>query len=113
MYLEITSKSDDKTVFVYIDGDLTTTSSPDAETDINRILENEPNKNVVINVEKVDFIASTGLRVILALGKRLNGQGKKLGVCAMNETTKSVFNMSGFSRIFPVFDTEDEARSAL
>lgn len=108
MHMEVTSRSLDKAMVIYVDGDLTTTSSPDVEAEINGILE-ETQNNVVINVEKVNFIASTGLRIILALGKRLKSKGFQLTVCSMNATTKSVFDISGFSRLFPVFETEEEA----
>ena len=110
--MEVIGKKLDNATVIYIDGDLTTTSSPDAETGIEDILGDNPT-NVVINVEKVEFIASTGLRIILALGKRLNGDGKKLSVCSMNRTTKSVFEMSGFNKLFPIFDTEQEALDSL
>ena len=112
MHMEVTSKSVDKAIVIYVDGDLTTNSSPVVETEINAILE-EAVTNVVINVEKVNFIASTGLRIILKLGKRLGNEDLQLVVCSMNATTKSVFEMSGFSKLFPVFETEEEALESL
>lgn len=102
----------DNAIVIYVDGDMTTNSSPDVEAEIVDIL-NQKAQNLVINVEKVNFIASTGLRVILALGKKLNGQGLKLTVCSMNPTTKSVFEMSGFSKLFPTFETEEDALKTL
>ena len=112
MHLEVTSKSSEKIIIIYIDGDLTTNSSPKVEDEIKDILEGTA-KNVIINVERVNFIASTGLRIILALGKRLNSKGLKLTVCSMNSNTKSVFNLSGFTKIFPIYGNEEEAFSAL
>lgn len=112
MHMEVTSKSVDKAIVIYVDGDLTTNSSPVVETEINAILE-EAVTNVVINVEKVNFIASTGLRIILKLGKRLGNEELQLVVCSMNATTKSVFEMSGFTKMFPIFETEDEALESL
>ena len=112
MHMEVTSKSVDKAIVIYVDGDLTTNSSPVVETEINAILE-EAVTNVVINVEKVNFIASTGLRIILKLGKRLRNEELQLVVCSMNATTKSVFEMSGFTKMFPAFETEDEALESL
>lgn len=112
MHMEVTSKSLEKVIVIYIDGDLTTNSSPKVETELKDILDGTA-KNVVINIERVNFIASTGLRIILALGKRLNKEGVKLTVCSMNSSTKSVFAMSGFAKIFPIFDNEDEAVAAL
>ena len=112
MHMEVTSKSVDKAIVIYVDGDLTTNSSPEAEAEINEILEGAAT-NVVINVEKVNYVASTGLRIILVLGKRLNKDGLKLIMCSMNATTKSVFKISGFSNLFPVFETEEEALESL
>ena len=51
--------------------------------------------------------------MILSIGKRLNGKGLKLTVCSMNPTTRSVFEMSGFTKLFPTFATEDEALKSL
>jgi len=107
--MEVTSRIIDQAVVFLIDGDLTTTQSPEVEKEINDSLEHIECKLVVINVEKVNFIASTGLRVILALGKRLKASGADLVVCSMNQATKSVFKMSGFSKLFKTYDTEEEA----
>ena len=107
--MEVTSKTKGEAIVFYINGDLTTTSSPEAQTEINEVLESAKCKLVVINVEKVNFIASTGLRIILALGKELQESGTELVVCSANPTNKSVFKMAGFSRLFKIFDTEEEA----
>lgn len=112
MHMEVTSKSLGEAIVIYVDGDLTTNSSPGVEAEINQILEGTMT-DVVINVEKVNFIASTGLRIILVLGKRLKGDGQKLIMCSMNATTKSVFKISGFSKLFPIFETEEEALESL
>jgi anti-sigma B factor antagonist len=107
--MEVTSKTKGEAIVFYLNGELTTTNSPEAQTEINEVLESAKYKLVVINVEKVDFIASTGLRIILALGKKLKESGTELVVCSANPTNKSVFKMAGFSRLFKIFDTEEEA----
>jgi anti-sigma B factor antagonist len=109
--MEVTSKTKGEAIVIYLNGELTTTNSPEAQTEINEVLESAKCKLVVINVENVDFIASTGLRIILALGKKLEESGTKLVVCSAtaNPTNKSVFKMAGFSRLFKIFDTEEEA----
>ena len=110
--MEITSKITGKVIVIYIEGDLTTASSPEAGAEIDEILSDSVG-NLIINVEKVNFIASTGLRIILALGKRLKKDGAELVVCSMNSTTKSVFELSGFSKLFRTFGTEEEALESL
>ena len=112
MHTEVTHRETDKAMVSYVDGDLTTNTSPDVEEEIAELLQDGA-KHVIINVEKVNFIASTGLRVILALGKKLSGKGFKLSVCSMNQSTKSVFEMSGFTKIFPTYANEEEALEKL
>lgn len=112
MHMEVTSKSLEKATIIYIDGDLTTNSSPKVDDELKEILDGTT-KNVIINIERVNFIASTGLRIILAHGKRLNKGGLKLTVCSMNSSTKSVFDMSGFAKIFPIYENEEKALAAL
>ena len=108
MHTEVTHRSTDAAVVIYVAGDLTTNTSPDVDAEILELMKNEA-KHVVINVEKVNFIASTGLRVILALGKKLSGKGMKLIVCSMNPSTRSVFEMSGFTKLFPIYPNEEDA----
>lgn len=112
MQTEVSSETRERAVVIHIDGDLTTSSSPEVQSEIDEIL-GELAANVILNLEKVNFVASTGLRVILALGKRLSSAGYALVVCSMNGTTRSVFDVSGFSRLFPVFDTEQDALDSL
>ena len=56
-----------------------------------------------------DFISSTGLRVVLATGKKIAAVQGKLMLCELNKTVSDVFKISGFSTMFAVFENEDEA----
>ena len=112
MQTEVTHRETDTAMVIYVDGDMTTNTSPDVEAEILEILEGLE-KHVVINVENVNFIASTGLRVILSLGKKLSGRSLKLTVCSMNPSTQTVFEMSGFTKLFPTYSDEEEALQSL
>ena len=43
----------------------------------------------------------------------INKDGLKLIMCSMNATTESVFELSGISKLFPRFETEEEALARL
>ena len=49
-------------------GKMNTSTSPEAEKYINQLVDQGANK-ILLNLEELDFISSTGLRVILATGK--------------------------------------------
>lgn len=106
--IDITSREEGGITIVEIEGKMNTGASPDAEKFMNRLLDEGVTK-VLLNLEHLDFIASTGLRVILSTGKKLAGVSGKLVICNPNLTVMDVLKMSGFSQMFSVFDSEEAA----
>jgi len=62
-----------------------------------------------VNLEKLDYISSAGLRVLLATAKKLKAIGGELRVCSLNEIVTEVFDISGFDLILTVLPSESEA----
>ncbi len=106
--IDITSRIENDVTVVEIEGKLNTVASPDAEKYLNILLEEGATK-ILLNLEDLDFIASTGLRIILSTGKKLAKVSGKLVICSPNLTVMDVLKMSGFSQMFNVFDSEEEA----
>jgi len=93
------------------EGNLDTNTSPDAESEINGLIEAGAQK-LLINFEKLDYISSAGLRILLATAKKLKPGGGDLKICCLNQTVQEVFDISGFSTILSVTTTEEEALGA-
>jgi anti-anti-sigma factor len=106
--LDIEHEGKDGVTVIYFFGKMDTGTSPEAEKYINQLID-DGEINILLNFEELDFISSTGLRVILATGKKLTGSNGKLTMCNPNITVNDVLNMSGFNRMFGVFETENEA----
>ena len=106
--IDISSRVEGEITIVEIEGKLNTGASPDAEKFLNALLDDGVTK-ILLNLEYLDFIASTGLRVILSTGKKLAGVSGKLAICSPNPTVLDVLKMSGFSQMFNVFDSQEEA----
>ncbi|HWQ68885.1 MAG TPA: STAS domain-containing protein [Patescibacteria group bacterium] len=67
---------------------------------------------IVLDLSKVDFIDSSGLGAIVSSLKRMGGQGE-LVVCGLQETTMTLFKLTRMDRVFQIFDSEQQAVSAL
>ena len=89
-------------------GTLDTNTSPDAESSINGLIDDGVRK-LLINFDKLDYISSAGLRILLATGKRLSHEGGALRICGLNPVVQDVFDISGFASILNVFSNESEA----
>lgn len=70
------------------------------------------NTKIVLDLSKVEFIDSSGLGAIVSSLKRMGGRGD-LVVCGLQETTMTMFRLTRMDRVFQVFDSEQQAVSAL
>jgi anti-sigma B factor antagonist len=106
--MNVTIRDEGDTKIVMLQGKLDTNSTPTAESEINSLLDGGVNK-LLINFEQLSYISSSGLRLLLATAKRLQGSGGDLRVCSLNEMATEVFELSGFTAIINVFSSEQEA----
>ena len=106
--MDISSETKDNITVVRFEGNLDTNTSTDAQDYLNNAIDGGASK-VVVCFDKVDFVSSAGLRVLLATAKKLGGGGGALRVCGLNETVAEVFEISGFNTILNVFPSETEA----
>jgi anti-sigma B factor antagonist len=109
--IDISSREEGDTHVVAIEGKLNTGASPELEKYLLGLIDEGATK-ILLNLEELDFIASTGLRVILSTGKKLGKVNGKLAICNPNLVVMDVLKMSGFSQMFEVFEDEAEALSS-
>ena len=103
--MDISIRDEGGVKVVSFDGELDTSTSPDAEKYLNELRAAGVQK-ILLNFEKLDFISSAGLRVLLATAQELKGSGGALRVCSLNKDVKEVFDISGFSTLLSVHQNE-------
>src|SRR5215831_14585419 len=92
-------------------GRLDSNSSGDAGDRIMSIVQGQ-HKRVLLDLEKVDFVSSAGLRVIIRGAKFLQVNRGELKICNARNGVKNVLETSGFNSLIKTYDTEKEAISA-
>ena len=106
--MQITVKTTTEVKVLALEGRLDTQTSPDAQQQLTRLIE-EGETKILVNLEKVDYISSAGLRVLLVVAKQLKTTDGELRICSLNEVVKEVFDISGFDMILPISASESEA----
>lgn len=94
-----------------IEGRIDTTNFNQFEIEIN-LLFNSGEKNFIFNCEGLNYISSSGLRVFLIAQKKSISLNGKLHLCNLQPNIKEIFDISGFSSIFKIFDTQEQALEA-
>ena len=97
--LSITKKAEDCKVCFALEGRLDTVTSPDLEKELRESLDGV--SELVIDFEKLEYISSAGLRVLLSTQKVMNRQGS-MKVVNVNETIMEIFEVTGFSDILTI-----------
>ena len=106
MNIEITEKG--QWHVASFEGYLDTTTAPDAETGLSKLLDDGVT-NIIVDFSKLDYISSAGLRILFSAAKRIKNVSGKFRICSLNETVEDVFEMSGFNTILSVFSDQAEA----
>jgi len=70
-------------------------------------------KKFILDFANLDYISSSGLRVLLMGAKRLRGSGGKIVIASPQPHVKDVFDIAGFTAIFPIYGSRAEAAKAL
>ena len=91
--MEITYRLDGVFLYIALDGRIDAASAGDAETKIFAIKEQNPGKQLVLDADKLTYISSAGLRVVLKLRKA----EPKLAVINVAPEVYEVFDMTGFT----------------
>jgi anti-anti-sigma factor len=73
----------------------------------------ETDRTVILDLQKLLYISSAGLRVILLTAKALQRQQAKFAVCSLSDPVREIFEISGFDKIIPVHPTVPDALNAL
>lgn len=86
------------TVTAKIEGKLDRTSSPEFEKKMGEVLTDDV-RNIIIDLSSCIYISSAGLRVILALEKKMSKVGGKLSIKNVPELIMEVFTETGLDEI--------------
>jgi anti-anti-sigma factor len=91
-------KRDGKMVATLI-GELDTAAAIDVEKALQPLYESK-GVDVVIDCEKLEYIASSGLRILLSILKKTKAGGSKVTLLNVNDEVRTVFELTGLISLF-------------
>lgn len=97
--LNINKTAEDKTLTVTLEGRLDTTTAPQLEMELKSSLDGVT--MLVMDFEKLEYISSAGLRVLLSAQKIMNKQGD-MKVIHVSDVINEIFEVTGFSDILNI-----------
>ena len=96
--LNVEKKFENGALFVALEGELDTLTSPDFEAELEPLLAEAT--SLTLDFEKLEYISSAGLRVLLAAEQAMEEKGaEQVRVSKMNDTIRHIFEITGFDNI--------------
>lgn len=89
----------DSSVLAKVAGRLDTAAAAQFQADIQPIIENA-DKQITLDCTNLEFISSSGLRLLLTLRKATLAKGGKIVITNISEDIKQVFAITGFTSLF-------------
>jgi anti-anti-sigma factor len=93
---------------IAIDGRIDTLNSTVLESEMDQLHSSGETK-IIIDCRDIKYISSSGLRVFLNAQKKAITTKGILSLCNMQLPIREIFDISGFSSIFTIFNTLQEA----
>jgi anti-sigma B factor antagonist len=97
---------------VEISGEIDVYTSPKVKDTIGELID-KGHYLLVINLEHVRYIDSTGLGVLIGALKRVREFGGSVALVCTNPQIKKIFDITGLVKIFGIYENEESAKKAL
>ncbi len=98
--MEIEKKYNDKELTIEVGNRIDTVTAPDFENEI--MDEMGKFDSLILDLEKLEYISSAGLRVLVLVQKKLQPENIPFVIINVNDTIKEIFSMSGFDKILTI-----------
>ncbi|MBQ3281212.1 MAG: STAS domain-containing protein [Eubacterium sp.] len=97
--MEINKKKEGKDLTVEVSGRVDTVTAPEFEQSVMGDLDGV--ENLTVDLKNLEYMSSAGLRVMLALYKKMSTQGSMV-VTNVSDTISEIFEVTGFNDILNI-----------
>ena len=83
-------------------------TSKEVEATLSNLIQGGANR-LLCDFSGTEYIASAGLRVLLSAAKSLQRSKGQMAICSLKPYVYEVFETAGFTQIFKIYTSEEEA----
>lgn len=97
-------------LIIIVEGNVDSKTAPELQQKIVEVTHDS--KKVIIDMTKVEFVSSAGLRVLLMVYRQIKTNNGIVVLVGVSEEIKEVMSMTGFINFFKIFENIDQSFSA-
>ena len=108
MDLSIDTRHEDGNTIIEVGGEIDVYTAPKLRDKITELVGNG-NYNLVIDMEKVDFLDSTGLGVLVGGMKKVRAHDGSMRLICNQERLLKIFRITGLAKVFVIHGSQADA----
>lgn len=112
MDLKIESKEADGMGVISLEGEVDVYTAPKLKSRLIDLVD-EGKYNIIIDLQKVDFMDSSGLGVLVGGLKRVKSHEGSIALVCSQENILKIFRITGLVKVFPIYKSNEEAVASL
>jgi anti-sigma B factor antagonist len=101
--------TDDDLTVINVEGEIDVYTAPKLREKLIDLV-NKGKYHLLVDMEKVEFLDSTGLGVLVGGLKRVRAHDGSLELVCTQERILKIFRITGLTKVFGIFDSVDDAR---
>ncbi len=105
--LDIATEDAEHFSLIVLSGEVDVYSAPKLREAIKGLVDQGRN-NIIVDLEKVDFLDSTGLGVLVGGLKRVKQNEGELGIICNQEKILRIFRITGLTKVFPIYASRQD-----
>jgi anti-sigma B factor antagonist len=109
--MKLETSEDNGILTVRLEGSLDGKTAPEAREQLQRFLAANP--KLILDLTKVDYLSSAGLRLLLVLYRELSARKGKLVLLGVSQDIRTVMSHTGFLSFFTLVESAVEAARAV
>ncbi len=106
--MEIQEEKRGNVEIINLRGRLDAETSPIVEKRLRNLMAQDE-RHLVFDFSQLDYISSSGLRLLIEVARHLTKTGGKLALARLSEPVLEIFRLGGFTSLFTIYSTCDEA----
>jgi anti-sigma B factor antagonist len=108
MDLEVETTQRDAASILTLSGEIDVYTAPRLRQAIVDLVDGG-SRRIIVDMEKVEFLDSTGLGVLVEGLKRVKNHDGELSIVATHDKILKIFDITGLNKAFPIHPTVDDA----
>ncbi len=107
--MEIQTQVHQHSLVVRVRGELDHHSAARVRQAVDSLLARGVARNLVLNLQGLSFMDSSGVGVILGRYRLVREKGGRMALCRVPEAVRRVLHISGVPKVIPVEESEEQA----